>query len=176
MVKTSLMLQRMLTVDMRICMSLNRVIRWSYVRRFFAGVSRLGDGVVWYSLMLVLPFIHGLTAISVSLRMAGAGALGLLLYKLIKKLTTRLRPFMVSDAIALGTHPLDHYSFPSGHTLHAFSFSLVCMYYYPEYAMVLVPLTILIALSRVVLGLHYPTDVLAGAALGTSIATGFILL
>lgn len=52
--------------------------------------------------------------------------------------------------------PLDEFSFPSGHTLHAVAFSLVAMAHYPVLAWALVPFTASVAVSRVVLGLHYP--------------------
>ena len=105
-----------------------------------------------------------------------AGVLGLLIYKWIKLLTERARPFTVSENISLGTAPLDKYSFPSGHTLHAVSFSLIALHDYPVLAWLLIPLTFLIALSRVVLGLHYPTDVLAGVSIGTALATSVVLI
>jgi len=66
--------------------------------------------------------------------------------------------------------PLDRYSFPSGHTLHAVSFTWQAGAHFPELLWVLVPLAALIGASRVVLGLHYPSDVLAGAAIGAALA------
>ncbi|MEA3276984.1 MAG: phosphatase PAP2 family protein, partial [Pseudomonadota bacterium] len=74
------------------------------------------------------------------------------------------------------TPTLDYYSFPSGHTLHAVSFTAVAMSYYPQLAWVLVPFTLLVASSRVVLGLHYPSDVLAAAGIGLALAYTSILL
>ena len=164
--RNRIVLQRMMAFDL----FLNRFVAKRQIKRLFAIISRLGDGVLWYVLILLLPVFYGIEAIGVSLRMSLVGALGLIIYKLIKSLTERPRPFMVSDNIILGTDPLDQYSFPSGHTLHAVSFSVTCLYYYPELSWLLLPFTLLVAASRVVLGLHYPTDVLAGASIGASIA------
>ena len=66
--------------------------------------------------------------------------------------------------------PLDRYSFPSGHTLHAVLFTAIAIHHVPALAIVLVPFALLVAALRVVLGLYYLIDVLAGAALGALIA------
>jgi undecaprenyl-diphosphatase len=66
--------------------------------------------------------------------------------------------------------PLDEFSFPSGHTLHAVVFSTVVTAYYPPLGWLVWPFTALVAASRLVLGLHYVSDVLAGALIGASIA------
>jgi undecaprenyl-diphosphatase len=72
--------------------------------------------------------------------------------------------------------PLDKFSFPSGHTLHAVVFGLVAINYYPALSFIIMPFVSMVALSRVVLGLHYPSDVLAGALIGSLIAALSFLL
>jgi undecaprenyl-diphosphatase len=134
-------------------------------------VSRLGNGVFWYVLMLAILTWRGPLAITPVLHMVVTGAVCTLLYKWIKTKTTRLRPYQRNQAIQVAAHPLDQYSFPSGHTLHAVSFTLVAVYYYPALASLLLPFTVLVALSRVALGLHYPSDVLAGVAIGGAVAS-----
>jgi undecaprenyl-diphosphatase len=69
-----------------------------------------------------------------------------------------------------GTPALDRYSFPSGHTLHAVSFTILATASFPQLTWLLAPFATLVAASRVVLGLHYPTDVAAGALIGALLA------
>jgi undecaprenyl-diphosphatase len=72
--------------------------------------------------------------------------------------------------------PLDRFSFPSGHTLHAVSFSTVALFYYPQLGWLLVPFTLLVAASRIVLGLHYPSDVLVASVIGLGLGWSSVLL
>jgi undecaprenyl-diphosphatase len=104
------------------------------------------------------------------LAMMATGLSGLLIYRRLKSTLLRERPFIRHPGITLEMPPLDRYSFPSGHTLHAVCFTWQAVAHYPALAWLLVPAASLIALSRVVLGLHYPTDVLAGGAIGALLA------
>jgi undecaprenyl-diphosphatase len=153
-----------------LCVRLNRGASFALPRRIFQIASRLGDGWVWYALILALPFLYGRTAVKPAIVMALTGALGVLIYALLKRVFVRERPFITYAAIDRAAAPLDRYSFPSGHTLHAVCFTWQACAHFPELAWVLLPLAALIAGSRVVLGLHYPSDVLAGAAIGAALA------
>ena len=152
-----------------LCRRLNRGAAFALPRRIFQVASRLGDGVIWYVVILALPALYGRAAVRPALVMALTGIAGLVLYKLLKHTLVRERPFMTHANIDLAMAPLDRYSFPSGHTLHAVCLSVQACTHFPALAWVLVPLTLLIAGSRTVLGLHYPTDVLAGAVLGLAL-------
>ncbi len=158
------------TRELAVCIRLNRICRFRPVRNLFALVSWLGDGKLWYSVMLILPILYGTTGLIASLNMALVGVVGLAVYKLIKNQIQRLRPFVMHSNINLGTSPLDQYSFPSGHTMHAVAFTIVAVHYIPEAIWLLAPVTALIALSRVILGLHYPSDVAFGAFIGSFLA------
>jgi len=169
-------LERLRLWDSALCVRFNGAVHIAPVRRVFRVVSRLGDGVFWYSLMLALLAVGGTAAVEPVGRMAGTGVACTLIYKWLKSKTSRPRPFAVSNAVRAGADPLDPFSFPSGHTLHAVAFSMVAIAFYPMLAWLLVPFTLLVAASRVVLGLHYPSDVLAGTALGALIALGVLAL
>jgi len=169
-------LERLRLWDQALCIRFNFVVRIAPVCRVFRGISRLGDGVFWYSLMLALLAVDGARAFEPVARMAATGLVCTLLYKWLKSKTSRPRPFAVENAVRAGADPLDPFSFPSGHTLHAVAFSVAAIAFYPMLSWLLVPFTVLVAVSRVVLGLHYPSDVLAGAAIGALIAGGVLSL
>ena len=152
------------------CMLLNRGARARAVRGFFAAVSRLGNGVFWYVLMLLLAATQGSAGRVAALQMALSALVGLGIYKVLKSRLVRERPFVSHAGIACGAPPLDRYSFPSGHTLHAVLFTCIAVTWFPQLAIALVLFTLLVAASRVVLGLHYPTDVVIGALIGWALA------
>ena len=162
--------------ELKFCRYLNRSSRSSTVRQLFRAVSWLGDGWIWYAVILALPLRLGMEGLQAALHLAATGALGVLFYKLIKNRAVRERPYITHSAIECASAPLDRYSFPSGHTLHAVCFTLMLTTYLPEWAAALIALATLIALSRVILGLHYPTDVAAGATLGGLLGFGSVLL
>jgi undecaprenyl-diphosphatase len=162
--------------ELRWCLSLNRWGARPLVLRFFGLVSRLGDGPFWYALIALLPLLYGPTAAAASLHLGVAALVNVALYRTLKGWTRRPRPFRRLGAIKAHVAPLDEFSFPSGHTLHAVTLTLIACWYFPLLAVVLVPFAIAVAMSRVVLGLHYPSDVLAASVIGTGIAWASIEL
>lgn len=152
------------------CLRANRLCLRRGVLRYFALVSRLGDGVAWYALMAWLVLRDGLPGLAAAAQLAATGALALALYRALKRWTRRPRPFAADVRIRAWVAPLDEFSFPSGHTLHAVAFTLVAMAHDPSLGWVLLPFTASVAVSRVVLGLHYPSDVLAAIAIGSTLA------
>jgi undecaprenyl-diphosphatase len=162
--------------ELRWTLGLNRWGARPPVTRLFAVVSRLGDGPAWYALMALLPLLDGARGVAASLHLAATGLAALVLYRALKRLTRRPRPCARHRAIVAHVPPLDEFSFPSGHTLHAVAFTAVACAWYPPLALLLVPYALLVAASRVVLGLHYPSDVLAAIAIGGALATCSILL
>jgi undecaprenyl-diphosphatase len=162
--------ERIMNWDLQICLRFNRVCRHVSWRLLFRCVSVLGDGMAWYALMAFLLLRDRDAAVAPVLHMVMVGLVCTVSYKWLKKRTLRPRPYQAHAGIEHFAAPLDRFSFPSGHTLHAVAFTLVAVAYYPALAWLLIPFTVLIALSRVVLGLHYPSDVLVGALLGAAIA------
>lgn len=159
-----------------VCLRCNRLARVGWVRSYFALASRLGDGIAWYAMLVALPVILGATALAPAMHMAVTALVAVAIYKLIKGALGRERPYAAHAAVLALVPALDRYSFPSGHTLHAVAFTVMLAHYFPALLVVVVPFALSVALSRVVLGLHYPTDVLAGAALGAGLARASLAL
>jgi len=152
------------------CLRTNHWCANPNVRNVYPIASRLGDGIAWYALMAGMVLFDGWDGLFAAAHLAATGAIALGLYQLLKRWTRRPRPFAFDARIRAWVAPLDEFSFPSGHTLHAVAFTLVALAHYPMLAWVLVPFASTVAVSRVVLGLHYPTDVLAATAIGSAIA------
>ncbi|MDP1596995.1 MAG: phosphatase PAP2 family protein [Methylotenera sp.] len=164
-----LYMHRMHQLDSNVCVAVNHTSQYRLIRDSFRIASRLGDGIFWYALMLGVLVFKGTEGLTSVIHMASTGLVGTLLYKWLKGKTLRPRPYQVRQDIYLTGIPLDKFSFPSGHTLHAVVFTVVALSYFPHLSFFLVPFTLMVALSRVVLGLHYPSDVIAGALLGSLI-------
>ena len=151
-----------------LCIRFNRINRRRLIGPFFATISRLGNGAFWYALLAVMLVVYH--DWQVTLVMICTGACSTLLYRQIKSRTQRPRPCESYAMPYLTVAPLDRFSFPSGHTLHAVGFTLIACHAHAELAWLLMPFTVMVALSRLVLGLHYPSDVLMGATLGSLMA------
>ncbi len=176
MMRANSTLQQISRWDLELCVFFNRQSRCLSIRSLFRIASRLGDGVFWYVLMSALLLHYRAEALPAVIHMILAGGTGTMIYKLIKSKTLRPRPFNVSPDVICVSKALDQFSFPSGHTLHATVFSIVAVHYFPVLIWLVLPFSMLVALSRPILGLHYPSDVLAGALIGAVLAAVSIFL
>ena len=163
-------------LGLRLCLRANRWGAQRVVGAFFRFISRLGDGVIWYALMAALSIFGGERGLRATVEMAATGLLALGLYRLLKQWTQRPRPFRSVHGIVAHVPPLDEFSFPSGHTLQAVSFSLIASAWFPMLIPPLLVFTLLVAASRIVLGLHYPSDVLAASAIGLLLGGGALMV
>jgi undecaprenyl-diphosphatase len=139
-------------------------LRTDWLDWFFVTLSWIGSfGFVWLAIGLAFAVTRRRPAIFVTVLLADLAAD--LLADAVKALVPRHRPFEHQLGPRSSTH-----SFPSGHAATSFACATVLSYYVPRYRVAFFALAVLIGLSRVYNGLHYPTDVLAGAVLGVLIA------
>ncbi len=143
---------------------------------FFAArmISHLGDGVYYLLLGMLLAWLepnHGSLFLSTGLL---AFAIELPLYLLLKNSIKRSRPQDVLHEFVAYMVPSDKFSFPSGHTAAAFVMATITTYYYPEFSTFSFILASIIGFSRVILGVHFVSDIVAGAIFGTGSAVAAI--
>ena len=161
------MLELLQTVDGTILLAIQQ-LRLELLTPLVKGYTGLGDsGLMWIVLSLAMVCWKPTRK---------AGVLGLLALALgalctnmvLKPLVARPRPFLdVVGLVSLIAEP-DPHSFPSGHTCAAFAAGMIWARALPKGWMrvLAVVLAVGMGLSRLYVGVHYPSDVLAGAAVG----------
>lgn len=157
--------------DRRWAERMHRAARHRLLVWLLLGASWLGDGALWYVTIVALALTGGTDGRDVAAQMLLVGLFNTTLYLWLKARIGRPRPYVKCPDIHACGRAIDQFSFPSGHALHATAFTVLLVGHYPEAAWLLIPAGLLIGISRVVLGLHYPSDVLAGAAIGAASAS-----
>src|SRR6202163_3672458 len=166
--------------DHRVMRRMNRWRAPRWIRFWMLAATRMGDGWIWYTLGAILLIDGGpqrYAAVGASLL---AGLVGVGVFKGLKRISRRQRPCQFEPHCWSKVLPPDQFSFPSGHTMTAFAIALVVSYFYPSLEGVLFFLALSIAVSRIVLGMHFLSDVLAGVVMGVALGcasiTGFASL
>ncbi len=148
---------------------MRRVNRWRaprWIRTWMICATRGGDGWLWYVLGALLLIFGGPERFAA----VGSGALasgtGIAVFLKLKRLAGRKRPCAIEPHCWATLLPPDQFSFPSGHTITAFAVTVPIVMFYPALLIGLMFCAASVAISRVLLGMHFLSDVLAGAALG----------
>jgi undecaprenyl-diphosphatase len=151
---------------------MRRLNRWEaplWVRQWMVVATRGGDGWLWSAIGLILLLFGGsrrFDALGAGLVSVGGGQL---VFFVLKRTIGRERPCATEPHCWSILLPPDRFSFPSGHTITAFAIALSLGLYYPALIVGLIFCAVSVAASRVILGLHYLSDVLAGIVIGTAI-------
>ena len=140
--------------------------RCDFLDWFFPIITKFGDGGIFW-ILVSLVFLFFRKTRRTGLMMGAALTLGFVIVNLtVKPLVGRVRPYDLNNAVELIVAALNDYSFPSGHTLACTECATVLMIRDKRFGIPALILAVLVALSRLYLYVHYPTDVLAGAVLG----------
>lgn len=156
--------------ELPILRSLHDAVQSGFGDTFFPVITKLGDGGIFWIVLAVVLLCFRKTR-RAGLAMAISLVLGLLLTNLtIKPLVERIRPYIVDPSIALLIPPESDFSFPSGHTSTSFECAFALFAYHKKAGTAALVLAAAIAFSRLYLMVHYPTDILAGVAIGAVVA------
>jgi undecaprenyl-diphosphatase len=149
---------------------MRRMNRWSaptWFRMWMVAATRGGDGWLWYGLLAMLLMFGGEDRYRVLGAAVCAVGSGIALFLWLKRFAARRRPCHIEPHCWATLLPPDQFSFPSGHTITAFAMMASVGAFYPSLYPLLLFLAVSIGISRIVLGMHFLSDVLAGAAIGS---------
>ena len=153
---------------------MRKIHRWKAPRWFrilMIMMTRLGDGWLWYSIGLILLVFGGSQRFLAIGAAATAAAIGIFLFRSLKHASRRKRPCEIEPHCWSSILPPDKYSFPSGHSITAFAIAMSVGLFYTDLQAVLIVVALLIASSRIILGMHFLSDVLAGSIIGILLGT-----
>jgi undecaprenyl-diphosphatase len=158
-------------IDRRLFRLINGLPHSTTSDRYVSVMSDLGEGLGWVAGGIALATLGGPKG-----RRAGAAtavaslAATYVVQQRVKPLFRRVRPFVNREARVVGIRPPDH-SFPSGHTASSFAAATALAFYYPRAAPLAYTLATGVAMSRVHLGVHFPSDAAVGGVIGIGIGT-----
>jgi undecaprenyl-diphosphatase len=166
---TRVLIQLVETGDHRL---MRRVNRWSapkWIRLWMVCATRGGDGWLWYALAAALLLLGGPAGFRAAAAMGLGATATISTFLALKRLANRRRPCHMEPHCWATLLPPDRFSFPSGHTMTAFAMAVTVSSFYPSLALGVFFCAASIAVSRILLGMHFLSDVLAGSLLGIAI-------
>lgn len=163
-------LRRLAEIDAQLFLLINSLHRHVRLERIARGVSFTGDGYFYALLAVVLPLVFPVQGWQFLITGLLCFLIELPLYCMLKRSFKRRRPFLVVQALAPLLKPSDEFSFPSGHTTAAFMMAGLISVFFPAASVVIYVWASMVGMSRVMLRVHFISDVMAGVLLGTCIA------
>jgi undecaprenyl-diphosphatase len=146
--------------------------RWSaprWVQLWMLMATRGGDGWAWYTLGIAILIWGGRPRYAAVAAGSLASAAGIVIFRILKKKIGRQRPSCLESHCWASLLPPDQFSFPSGHSITAFAVAVPVALFYPSLSGVLLFCAVSVALSRLVLGMHFLSDVIAGSSIGAAL-------
>ena len=158
---------------------MRRVNGWKaprWMRLWMVAATLGGDGWLWCAIAAALLLDGGENRFRAVAAAALAVSAGIALFVNLKKACGRKRPCALEPHCWATLLPPDQFSFPSGHTISAFAVTVAIAHFYPSLRGGLMFAASSVAISRVILGMHFLSDVLAGAAIGSLLGWSAALL
>lgn len=149
-------------------LTINNRFDRKHLNLFFRQITYFGGATFTISCALLMLLFFDFPVKLWGMEMAISLTTSHLFVVFMKKIYPRTRPYLSLTNARVVENPLTDHSFPSGHTTAIFSIITPLIVHVPILSFILYPLAGLVGLSRIFLGLHYPSDVLAGAMVGTA--------
>ncbi|MFD1886109.1 phosphatase PAP2 family protein [Paenibacillus wenxiniae] len=167
---------RLQTMEQYIFRWFNTRLHNPFLNFFFYYLTNLGGATFTIIATLAIWLLAPQPWSLAGLQAAIALAISHIPVAIAKKLYPRIRPYLAIPETITFRNPLTDHSFPSGHTTAIFSVTVPFMLANTATIPWLLPIALLVAISRMYLGLHYPSDVLVGMLIGSGVAFGTFAL
>ena len=164
------MLHLISTGDHKLMRKVNKWPAPKWVRLSAIAATRAGDGWLWYLVGLAVLLLGGPERLNAIAAAGSATLVGVGIFIVVKKISGRKRPCEIEPHVWAHLLPPDQFSFPSGHTITAFAVAVSLGEFYSSLLVLLLLCAMAIATSRILLGMHFLSDVVVGALLGTGLA------
>lgn len=165
------------SIDLAIFYLINHTISTGFLDKFFSIITDVNKWYIAYFILVGIAFFKGgrrgkIAVIGLILLIIVTDQTG---YRLLKESIERLRPCIaLTDAITpVGC--AGGYSFPSNHALNNFAAAIFLMRLFPNFKWIFIVVATLVSISRIYLGVHYPSDVIGGALIGAAFGYLFSL-
>ena len=160
--------------DLAIFYLFNHTISTGFLDKFFSIITDVNKWYIAYLILIGIAFFKGglrgkIAVLTLIILVTVTDQTG---YRILKEFFERIRP---CNALADAITPVGcagGFSFPSNHALNNFAAAVFLLRLFPQYKWIFLITAILVSISRIYLGVHYPSDVLAGAIIG--IAFGYL--
>ena len=168
------MIDFLYSIDLAIFYFFNHTLSIGFLDKFFSIITNVNNWYITYVILLGVSFVKGgrkgkLAVLGVLLLIVVTDQTG---YRLLKEYFARPRPCNALTDVLTPLGCTGSYSFPSNHALNNFAAAMFFYRLFPKLKWVLFIGAVLISISRVYLGLHYPSDIFGGAVMG--LAFGYL--
>lgn len=158
------------SIDLAIFYFFNHTISTGFLDKFFSIITDVNKWYIAYLILAGIAFFKGgikgkITVIGLILLIVVTDQTG---YRLLKESIERLRPCVALTDVLTPVGCAGSYSFPSNHALNNFAAAIFLMRLYPNYKWIFLIVASLVSISRIYLGVHYPSDVIGGALIGAA--------
>jgi undecaprenyl-diphosphatase len=166
------------SIDLNVFYFINHTLANPFFDKFFPFITEVKHWYLAYIILWLILFIKGgrigkITAITILLAITFSDQFS---SHVIKNLVCRIRPCNVLTDVRLLVSSTDSFSFPSSHAVNNFTIAVLMLRIFPKYTWVLLITAFLVVLSRPYVGVHYPSDILGGAIIGSIVGYGFSIL